>query len=214
VRVRELGNATISGLFLDPSSNPILLDSINVAVEKAKSALLEDVIPQVLDIAVRNGAYSGTASDVIIDRALEGFSRESLRATTGIFYENYIRERALQPAGAELLKVAEMIEFERSKLYQAQGDMLRSLEQMELDNELQHFEDENKAPWRGEQEYMSIMTGGGFSAETKTDPSKKKNPLGSALQGAVGGAALGGTVGGGPGAIVGGILGGVAGLLG
>ena len=33
------------------------------------------------------------------------------------------------------------------------------------------------------------MTGGGFHADTESDPSKKKNVLGSALQGAVGGLA-------------------------
>ena len=214
LRTRTLGRKTLAGEFLEPSTNPILQASINAAVERAESALLEDVIPQVLDIAVKSGAYSGTATDIIIDRALEGFSRETLRATTGIYYENYTRERGMQPQGVELLKVAEVMEFERAKLHMSNADILRQLEQIELDNALQHFEDELKSHWRGQQEYMSIMTGGGFHADTSSDPSKKKNIVGSALQGAVGGASLGATVGGGPGAIVGGILGGVAGLLG
>ena len=104
-----------------------------------------------------------------------------------------------------------MIEFERSKLIQANADLVRQLEDLDLQNAIAKFEDELKSHWRGQQEYMSIMTGGGFHADTESDPSKKKNVLGSALQGAVGGASLGATVGGGPGAIVGGILGGVAG---
>jgi len=213
-RVRALGTRTVTGGWLDPSSNPILVNSITTAVEKANAALLEDVIPQVLDIAVKNGAYSGTASDIIIDRALEGFSREALRATTGIYYENFTRERALQANGVDMLRAAEMIEFEKSKLYQANADMVRQLEQMDLDNQIAHYEDELKAIWRGMDQYMAMMTGGSFTDTTTHDPSKKKNVLGSSLQGAVGGASLGASVGGGPGAIVGGILGGVAGLLG
>ena len=211
VQVRRLGSAIVTGQFLDPNTNPILVDSINVAVDKASAALLEDVIPQVLDIAVQSGAYSGTGTELIIDRALEGFSREALRATTGIYYENFTRERSLQGSGVEILKVAETIDFERSKLLQANGDLFRSLRQFELDNAKAAFEDELKSHWRGQQEYMSIMTGGGFHADTQA---QKKNAVGSALQGAVGGASLGASVGGGPGAVVGGILGGVAGLLG
>jgi hypothetical protein len=168
----------------------------------------------VLDIAVKNGAYSGTAADIIMDRALEGFSREVLRATTGIYYENFTRERSMQAGGVDMVRMAETIEFERGKLYQANADMLRQLEQIDLDNQIAHYEDELKSIWRGMDQYMAIMTGGGFSDTTTHDPSKKKNVVGSALQGAVGGASLGASVGGGPGAVVGGILGGVAGLLG
>ena len=212
IQVRRLGAQIVNGHFLDPSSNLMLVDSINVGVEKAESALLEDVVPQILDMAIQSGAYSGTATEIVLDRAMEGFSREALRATTGIYYENYVRERGMQAGGVEILKVAEMIDYERAKLIQANADLLRAVRQLELDNDIKKFEDELKSHWRGMQEYMAIMTGGSFS-ET-SDPSKKKNVLGSALQSAVGGASLGASVGGGPGAIVGGILGGVAGLLG
>jgi hypothetical protein len=208
VQVRRLGAQIVTGYFLDPSKNTTLVNSIDVAIEKAESALLEDVIPRVLDVAVQSGAYSGTGTELMVDRALEGFSREALRATTGIYYENWTRERGAQGSGVEMLRVAETMEFERSKLIQLQ------LEDLDIQNSIAKFEDELKSHWRGQQEYMSIMTGGGFHADTSSDPSKKKNVLGSALQGAVGGASLGASVGGGPGAIVGGILGGVAGLLG
>ena len=211
VITRMLGRGIVQGEFLDPSSNIILKDSVDVAVQKAEDTLLEDVMPQVLDIAIKSGAYSGTGTELIIDRAVEGFSREALRATTGIYYENYTRERSLMPGGVEMLKVAEIMDYEKGKLIQANADMLRAVRQIALDEALRDFEDEQKAHWRGMDQYMSIMTGGGFHADTKGE---KKNVLGSALQGAVGGASLGASVGGGPGAIVGGILGGVAGLLG
>ena len=212
IQVRRLGAQIVDGYFLDPSTNTRLQQSVDVGVEKAEAALLEDVLPQVLDIAIQNGAYSGTATEIILDRAMEGFSREALRMTTGIYYENYTRERALQSGGVEILKVAEVIDHEQGKMIQANGDLLRAVRQLEMDNDVKKFEDELRSHWRGMQEYMATMTGGSFS-ET-SDPSKKKNVLGSALQSAVGGASLGASVGGGPGAIVGGILGGVAGLLG
>src|SRR6187399_438700 len=126
-RIRDLGARTVAGYWLNPDTNPILTQSISAAVERAESALLEDVIPQVLDIAVKNGAYSGTAADIIMDRALEGFSREVLRATTGIYYENFTRERALQSNGVDMLRMAEMVEYEKGKLIQANADMLRQL---------------------------------------------------------------------------------------
>ena len=214
IQVRRLGAQIVNGHFLDPTTNTRLQESIEVAVERAESALLEDVVPQILDVAIQSGAYSGSATDIILDRAMEGFSREALRATTGIFYENWVRERAAQGSGVEMLKVAETIDFEHGKLLLANADLVRSLDQIDLDNAIKKFEDELKSHWRGQQEYMAIMTGGGFHEDTTSDPSKKKNVLGSALQGAVGGASLGASVGGGPGAIVGGILGGVAGLLG
>ena len=151
IQVRRLGAQIVTGYFLDPSRNTTLVNSVNVAVDKASAALLEDVIPQVLDVAIQSGAYSGTGTELMTDRALEGFSREALRATTGIYYENWTRERSLQGSGVEMLRAAEMIEFERSKLIQANADLVRQLEDLDLQNAIAKFEDELKSHWRGQQ---------------------------------------------------------------
>ena len=72
IQVRRLGAQIVTGYFLDPSRNTTLVNSVNVAVDKASAALLEDVIPQVLDVAIQSGAYSGTGTELMTDRAWRG----------------------------------------------------------------------------------------------------------------------------------------------
>ena len=137
-RIRDHGSENSNREFLEPETNPILLNSVNVAVGKQNPHCWRMCYLRVLDIAVRSGAYSGTAADIVIDRALEGFSREALRATTGVYYENYVRERALQPRWGRLLGRLRWWSL-RGVNYSKQMGMLRQLEQMELDNAIAHF---------------------------------------------------------------------------
>lgn len=213
-KIRTYAEHLIAGTFLDPSTNPILLNSVTEGIAKARESLLEDVMPQILDMAISGGAYDGTAFDTLQDRALEGFSREALRASTAVYYENFARERAIQHAAPGIFQIVEQIDAERGRLTQANADMLRGLNQIELDDDFKHFQDELQAPWRGIQEFVSVLVGGGFNTSEVHDPSKARNPIGSAMQGAVGGATAGMSVGGPVGGAIGGFLGGIAGLLG
>lgn len=212
-KIRHYGELLAAGVYLDPDTNPALTGAIDSGIERAREALLNDVMPQLIDTAIQAGAYSGTAFETIQDRALQGFSTEAIRASAAVYYENFARERAIQHSLPQIFAAAEEIDVNRGKLTQANADMLRGLEQIGLDDDFKHFQDELQAPWRGMSEFIGILTGGGFTSSTVHDPSKTANPLGSALQGAAGGAIAGMTFG--PvGGALGGLLGGVAGLLG
>ncbi len=211
-KIRTYGELLAAGHYLDPATNTELVAAVDAGLEKAEESLLNDVMPQLIDVAIRNGAYSGTAFEDLQDRAIQSFSKEAVRGSAAIYYENFARERAIQNSMPQIFAAAEEIDANRGKLIQANADMLRGLEQLELDNAYKHFQDELEAPWRGMAEFIGILTGGGFTKGTVHDPSKEANPLGSALQGAMGGAIAGmsfGPVGG----AIGGLLGGVAGLL-
>lgn len=216
VKIRDHAIRLLSGEFVE--ENPHVVATIEAAKDSVRRSLTDEILPQLLDASIQGGAYGGTAFSDLALRALADFDREALNITATINYENYHRERILQEGAPNLLIAAEGMEAKKAQLIQANADMFRALRQIVLDEELRHFEDELLAPWRGIQEWSTVLTNGQFTTQTQEMP--EDSAIGNVLQGVFGGSAAGfavgssiGAIGGPMGAVVGGLLGGVAGLF-
>lgn len=212
-KVRNHAERLLAGEYLGPDDNPWLAGAVGSALQQLQQKLTDEILPSVLDASIQAGAYSGTAHDEMILKALEGFNREGAKLSASIYYENYVRERQLQENAPQLMVVAETIQAKIAALHQTNADQFRGLAQIDLDEAVRHFEDTLTAPWRGLAEFSALLTGGGFNTQTQHDPSKDQNKFAQLFQGTLGGVATGYTVGGPVGGAIGGLIGGIGGLF-
>lgn len=212
-RLRNHQRQVLSGHYLDYTSNEYLAPALNAALESARRKVTEGLLPQLLDASIQSGAYGGTAHTLLAEGVLANFSREAAEVAAKVYYENYTRERNYQANSQQAFGTIHSLEAGTAKLIQANADLERQLEQLGYDEDLAIFQERQQAHWRGFSEFLGLLTGGGFNSQSQSDPSKRKNVLGSTLQGAIGGASSGSMFGP-PGMIVGGILGGVLGGFG
>lgn len=214
VKLRNHAVELLRGDWLDPSSNPWIAASVEASLSDLKRRFTDDVLPTIIDLTIQNGAYSGTAREVLEARAMVDFDREGAKVASAIYYEAYTRERVLMENAPQLFAVAESVDGKRATLIQANADAVRGLAQIADNEAWQEFQETLAAPWRGAAEFSALLTGGGFNSQTTHDPSKQDNKFANLFQGALGGAATGFQLGGPVGGAIGGLVGGIGSLLG
>lgn len=216
IELRNLGQATARGDFLNPESNPHLRAAMAAAVDPFREQLDQNIL-SVGDAATQMGAYGGDRSTLLRAKALTGFNKAATNVTAQMAYENYARERQLQQGAGALLGQANDLMLQPGRVLSTIGDQQQSWDMARV-AALQ------EAPWAGLDRYANILgsvqgygtqqtTGTETSATTGTQAAAKQSGVGGFASGALGGAAAGSSFG--PwGAAIGGVVGGLGSLFG
>jgi hypothetical protein len=218
----DLGQFTAAGGFLDPSTNPFLLDTINFAMTPAIQNFTGSVLPGFESQALQSGAFKGSSARDFGIASLGGqFGRDILGTANTIAFQNLANERQLQQNAGNLIDQAARLNQLSPEILQQAGIGQRDIFQRQLDEQLLRFQEQQGAPFRPLEMLAGIVQGGGIgNTLTNFGPTPSAGSLG--IQGALGGAGLGagagnllfgntaGTLGGGA---LGGLLGGIGGAL-
>lgn len=205
--LRQLGQDTIAGKYLDPSTNPWLAKTGDVITQTANNNLTRSVLPALADQAIMGGAYGGSGYGVSQGIAAGENQRVVSDALTTMYGQNYQLERDRQLQGGTLLDQANQLALAPGTILGGLGDMVQGWDQSKLDAAI-------AAPWNGLDRYAALLgLGTGYGTNTTTQTAPKKSGFGSFLSGATGGASAGSAFG--PwGAGIGGVIGGLGGLFG
>lgn len=205
--LRQLGQDTIAGKYLDPSTNPWLAKTGDVITQTANNNLTRSVLPALADQAIMGGAYGGSGYGVSQGIAAGENQRVVSDALTAMYGQNYQLERDRQLQGGTLLDQANQLALAPGTILGGLGDMVQGWDQSKLDAAI-------AAPWNGLDRYAALLgLGTGYGTNTTTQTAPKKSGFGSFLSGAAGGASAGSSFG--PwGAGIGGVIGGLGGLFG
>lgn len=207
--LRELADDTVSGKYLDPSTNPWLKQSVDAAITSNTDNLMQRVLPGIADQAILGGAYGGSGYGVAQGIAAGQNQTANANAATSAYADNYQRERDRQLNAGSLYQLANELGMAPGVLLGQVGDMEQGWEQA---RKTAAFE----APWAGLDRYQSMISNAsqGYGTQTGTTTQPGRSGFGSFLGGAAGGASTGMQFGGPWGAAVGGVLGGLGGLFG
>lgn len=205
--LRQLGQDTIAGKYLDPDSNPWLKKSVEAAIGLNTRNLNESILPGLADQSILGGAYGGSGYGVAQGLAVDRANTTNTNASVNAYNQNYQLERDRQMGAGTLLDQANQLALAPGTVLGGLGDMVQGWEQKRLDAN-------TAAPWNGLDRYAALLgLGTGFGSNTTTQTAPGKSGFGSFLSGATGGASAGSAFG--PwGAGIGGILGGLGGLFG
>lgn len=215
--LRDLGQATARGDFLNPSSNPYIMGAISAAVDPYREQLDQNIL-KVGDVSSMNGAYGGDRSALLRASALTGFNKAATNVSASMLADNYGRERQLQQNAGNILAQGNELMLKPGQVLAAAGDQQQSWDMARI-AALQ------EAPWTGLDRYASILgqvqpyasttsTGTETTNSTGTQTPARGSTATGVATGALGGAASGFQVGGPWGAAIGGIVGGLGGLFG
>ena len=222
--VFNLGNQIASGAFLDPSSNPFLQSTINLALAPAQQAQ-EQAIQSLRSRGAAQGAAGGNrafaAENALIGQGQRNFSN----IAGGIAGENLRFERLQQQLAPQFIQQGLALQQLPQQLLGGVGDLRQQLAQQAINERIQAFNEANAAPFRPLFPIASILSGvdvgrSGTSTTTQSGGGGGAN-VGGGISGALGGAASGAAIGSvvpgigtGIGAVIGGLSGGAGGLFG
>jgi hypothetical protein len=186
-----LGQQTARGDFLDPRSNPFLLDTINFALQPAVEQFTGSVLPGFESGALQQGAFKGSsARDMALAQLSNQFGRNLLGTAGTIGFENLARERQLQQNAGQLLDQAARLQQLSPEILSQVGAGQRELQQRLLDEQLLQFQESQQAPFRPLGPLASIIQGTDIDTNL-TQFAPQPSGLSRGIQGALGGAALG-----------------------
>lgn len=180
--LRQLGTDTVSGKYLDPSTNPWLKGSVDAALSDVTNKYTRDVLPRLGSAAIQGGAYGGGRQGITEGLAAGEYSREANEAATGIYASNYQTERDRQLRGGDLFNQANALEMAHLEGLAGAGEQQQTWEQGQLAEDYNRWQMEQAAPWAGIPELLSVLTGGGFQSTSATGPNPNyTNPTQTAM---------------------------------
>lgn len=211
--LRQLAMDTLSGKFMDPTSNQWLASTVQAAQRPLYDQLTQNILPGMADASQQQGAYGGSRQGVLEAGAVGQTQQAAGDISNRMYSQNYQLERDRQLGAGNILNQATQILMQPAQMLDKVGTQLQNWDQDALDNALQLYKMDLEAPWAGLGEFASILNGGGFRTGTSTVPGMSRGQ--SALQGAVGGASSAAQAGYGMGGqSIGAILGSLGGLFG
>lgn len=173
----NLATKTARGDFLTAESNPFLGSAINAAITPVRRQVQENILPQITDQAIAQGAYGGARQDLQEQQVTRDFGREAADVAAGISLQNLANERQLQQNAPNLFNAADD-QLMAAPLAQIRaGETERGWNQEVLD-------DKAKQLWAGLPEFSQLLSSGGFGSQTVTAPGPSK--FQQLLQGALG----------------------------
>jgi Chaperone of endosialidase len=187
--VRQLGLDTVSGKYLDPSTNPFLKAVADQSTAGVMRGLTESALPAIRDASIAQGAYGGARQDVQENQVVSAANKEALDAANQLYYTNYAAERDRMAGGADLLNMADEMSRQTGLEYMRIGDAEKALKQAEIDNSRAKFMEKKQAPWYGLGEMAQILGTGGFRSTATESTQPAQSSTGSWIQAGVGGLA-------------------------
>lgn len=213
--------ATLSGAYLNPQSNPYLAATYNEAAQPLVQNFRYATEPGIQAEFAHAGSFGGSAQNQTEGLAQQGLANALGNLATNIYggayqqgVQNQLKEQALVPS---LMAAG----FTPSQALLDLGGLSQQQNQARLNAALQNAQSEFNYPFQALGELASaipVSVGGSYSATTTGPNPNAVNPLAGALAGSLGGYGLasliGGSLLGGAAGPLGAGLGGLAGLLG
>lgn len=189
--VGALAQRNLSGMYLDPASNPYLQSTMDAANSSTIRQFMESVGPGIDSAAISAGAYGGARNGLAYGRAAQGLAEELSNTNARTAYQNYATERQNQQNAPAMLQQAIQMGLAPAQLQQQIGASRQGEQQALLDSELERYNANLMAPFRGLGEWSQVLGQGGFNSSTGImNPRSTSGGLGGALTGALGGGAL------------------------
>ncbi len=190
--LRQLAMDQIQGQYLDPNSNPWIKDVVAAGIKPLQQGLDRNLL-NIDDRAISQGAYGGSRQDLQQLSALSDFNKVAGELSSNVYAQNYANERQIQQNSGSLINQADLMALIGPSTAASAGGQQQTWDQQALDNARAQFQGDQNAPWAGMQDFLKVLTAGGFGQATSVEQGGS-NPLGSALQGAIGGASTGASV--------------------
>lgn len=217
--VYDNAQATLSGQFMDPASNPYLKQAVEAATRPIEERLTRSILPSIQDQSIAQGAYGGSGYGTAQALAMSDWSQQSADVASKIYAQNYAQERQYQMQAASQIANALALQeggtnagLSGANLLGQAGSQEQAWQQAALDANLQKYQINQAAPWSGINELSSILNAGGYNQQTQTT-TQKTGAMENIMKGVAGAAGLAGTLmTGGAGAGLMGLLGGGGGL--
>lgn len=212
---RQLADDTIGGKYLMADSNPYLRGAVEAATRPLENNLLRNILPQLQDQSIAQGAYGGAGYGTAQALATSDFTQQALDIAQRAYSQNYQFERTNQLNAPQLYgqaqslidqsdarqrarwqdavtaaQVGNQLQLMPAQLLDLAGSQQQSWEQAALAADLQRYNINQQAPWSGLGEWAQILNGGGFNSTGQTQLSPGGSGAASFLQGAAGTAAL------------------------
>lgn len=187
----DIANATASGDFLRPESNPYLQDTIAAALRPVEEQFFERTLPSIGASAASAGAFGGSDMANLQQAAARDFTRTAGDIASNIAYGNYANERNIQLQSPQLLQGAVQGALTPANLVGQAGQQQQGFEQDLLTEAYKRYQMNLLAPFTGLPEFAALLGtgnfGGGTQSQTSTfAPSGGGGGFGSFLQGALG----------------------------
>lgn len=180
----DLARSTLSGEFLDPSTNPGLQGTLDAATGRIMDEFQQNILPEIGSAAQRAGAFGGSRQGIAEGLAAGETSRAVGDTVSQILGENFARERGLQLATLQQAPALQAAEVRGgllpSEILGQVGSARRSEAQAQ-----------ESFPAQREMQMQQFLTGfaPNFRRQTQTTQ-RRQNPWVGAMQGATGGAQL------------------------
>lgn len=192
--VRNLGQATAAGDYLNPASNPYLASTIDYAQRPIREAFTSDVLPNIGAKGYTEGAYGSPQMQNLQLRAARDFERALGDVSSNIAGQNYARERELQLASPSLISQGLGLSTAPIEMLRGVGGGYESIAQNAIQNDLNAYNAALTAPWFPLQQVAGLAGSLPAPTSSTTTTSGTVPTPGVAsnfLSGALGGAALG-----------------------
>lgn len=190
----DLGQRTVNGDFLDPSTNPAFAGMVSAALNPVVDKYTRNILPGIKSNSVANGAYGGSREAIAQGLAAQGFAREAADATSRLAFGVNQSERQLQQNAPAMIAAGLGLQTAPSDILSNIGGQYRGFSQDAINNSLALRDDSRTSPWAGLAEYAALLQGN-MGASGSTTTSSNTSPFASGISGALGGAALGAGIG-------------------
>jgi hypothetical protein len=200
-----------SGYYLDPTNDPTLQAAIGSAITPAYTTLTEQLLPSVTNAGIRGGgvgggpsayggANAGAASDIERERVLRDWGVTA--GNIGATMTNAERNAAfnLIPQAGGVAQAANQQILAPSTTTGLAGTQIQQYGQNAIDNLLQAYQYATQGPWAGIQNFVNLLTAGGYTSGTGTSQSTgtytapQPSLATQLLQGALGGLGVAGSL--------------------
>jgi len=196
----QLASDTLSGKYLDPSTNPTLVPGLMATVAPIERNFAENIMPQLTSDAWNQGAYGGARQGIREAQVSRDTGQVISDTVAKAVMDNYQRERSLQQLAPQMAQAGAQMGMAPSEIMSAAGAQQQQWNQADINEAIAQYQNTLQAPWQAVSPYASIIgglqmptatttTGQGFQAM----PGTAQNIMGGAMGGlALGNALFGG----------------------
>lgn len=121
-------NAILSGQYLNHETNPYLRGAVEAATSGQRDTLMRQILPQLQDQSILQGAYGGAGNGTMNALAVGDFNRFALDAANDVYNNNYMNERGLmqQTMGSSLDR-SQSLAMQQASLEAARNSQLAGM---------------------------------------------------------------------------------------
>jgi|SRR5215831_637652 len=128
----QLG-ATLSGQYLDPSTNPYLTDTYNIAARGMSTQFSQNVLPGIQAAAARAGQFGSSAMNQAMAGGVANYQQGLNDLATQIYGGNYQAERARQLQAQQFVPQTMASMYQPAQALYGVGAAQQGLQQQQMD---------------------------------------------------------------------------------